>query len=70
LDRREDIEPNEIFYDYVAKHQEESQDIAEKKFEISLSKNSLLFPFAIASVFFWWRWRELSSCSFFPGRIT
>jgi len=31
LNRREDIEPNEIFYDYMAKRQEESQDIGEKK---------------------------------------
>lgn len=52
LDRREDIEPNEIFYDYVAKRQEESQDAAEKKFEISLPGSSLKLPFAIAGIFF------------------
>ncbi len=67
LDRREDIEPNEIFYDYVATRQEESQDIAEKKFEISLPKSSLVFPLALASLFFLVALARVAQLQFFAG---
>jgi len=52
LDRREDIEPNEIFYDYAAIARQGKFDIAEKKFEISLPRKSLSFPFIVACAFF------------------
>lgn len=67
LERREDIEPNEIFYDYVAKRQEESQDIAEKKFEISLPKNSLSYPWVVTGVFFLVVLARVVQLQFFAG---
>ena len=52
FDRREDIEPHEIFYDYLAKKHEETADIGEKKFEISLPRKSLRLPLILAAVLF------------------
>lgn len=52
FDRRADIEPHEIFYDRLAKINEDRFDIEEKKFEISLSQRSLRLPFILACIFF------------------
>lgn len=50
--RREDIEPNEIFYDSFAKKLEEKLDISEKKIITPLSTKSLLAPFWVALAIF------------------
>lgn len=52
VNRRADIEPHEIFYDNLAQSHGKRSDIAEKKFEISLSEKSLRLPFMMAAVFF------------------
>jgi penicillin-binding protein 2 len=55
VDRRHDIEPNEIFYDHREREDRrgKNQDApADKKFEISLSKKSLYLPFVLAAAFF------------------
>ena len=67
LDRREDIEPNEIFYDFVAKTQQDNLDIAEKKFEISLPRKSLTLPFAAACAFFLVALGRVVQLQFFDG---
>jgi penicillin-binding protein 2 len=51
-DRRQDIEPHEIFYDHLARKYEEKQRIGEKKFEISLSRKALRIPMFLAVFFF------------------
>jgi len=51
FDRHEDIEPHEIFYDHLAKNHEESLDLGEKKFEISLPEKALRLPLLIAGIF-------------------
>ncbi len=50
--RREDIEPHEIFYDHLANSEKKSSDAAENKFEIALSKKSLVLPLILAGLFF------------------
>ena len=57
--RREDIEPNEIFYDSFAKKLEEKLDISEKKIVTPLPARSMLAPFWVALVIF----------SVFVGRV-
>jgi penicillin-binding protein 2 len=52
LDRHEDIEPHEIFYDHLAKKHEEQLEMGEKKFEISLPQKALRLPLALAGLFF------------------
>ncbi len=52
FDRPEDIEPHEIFYDFVAKQRQEKSDIDARKFEISISRKSLRLPFILAGGLF------------------
>ena len=48
LRHKEDIEPHEIFWDKIAKKEEQRNDISEKKFETLLPKKSVFFPLIIS----------------------
>ncbi len=52
FDRRQDIEPHEIFYDHLASGREEKANAAGKKFETPLSSKSLGLPLVLAALFF------------------
>ncbi len=52
LNRREDIEPHEIFYDHLADDRDESGKVAEKKIAAAMPIAKMRLPLAAALVFF------------------